>query len=137
MKRIAFALRALLLLWPLGDVINAGQQADAPKDIYLREKGSPLVPIFPVTGSAVVLKNVGQKTIASYTFACFQRRRRKPKIDVVFEQPERDSVPPNETTGEYRMDATPPNRCRSRRALLGVYQVEFNDGTSWETTASR
>ena len=122
---------------PLTLGISAGQQGDAVNDIYLKEKGSPLVPIFPVTGSAVVLKNVGQKTISSYTFACFRQHGKKRKIDVIFEEPERDTVASNATTGEYGFDATPPNICRNRKALLGVYQVTFSDGTSWLTTASQ
>ena len=135
--RIVSAVPTLLLLLQLSNVICVGQQTNAAKDVYLSEKGSPLIPIFPVTGSAVVLKNVGHKTITSYTFACFLQDRGKRKIDVVFEEPERDTVPPNETTGGYGFDATPHNMCRNRKALLGVYQVKFSDGTSWATTASR
>jgi len=119
----------------LGITIGAGQQASVGKDVYLRESGSPLVPIFPVTGSAVVLRNVCHKTITSYTFACFVREGKKRKVDVVFDEPERDTVLPNATTGGYGFDATPPNICRHRKALLGIYQVQFVDGTSWSTTS--
>jgi hypothetical protein len=136
-RSIVSVVPTLVLLLLLSNVISAGQQANATKDVYFREKASPLVPIFPVTGSSVVLKNIGHKTITSYTFACFLLNGGRRKIDVVFEEPERDTVPPNETTGGYAFDATPPNMCRNHKTLLGVYQVNFSDGTSWKTTASR
>lgn len=90
-----------------------------------------------LANTGVVLRNVGHKTITSYTFACFVLDGKKRKIDVVFDEPERGTIPPNETTGGYGFDATPPNMCRHRKALLGVYQVQFSDSTSWSTTASR
>ena len=126
----------LLSLTVCISVPSTGQQA-GQKGIFLAEKGCPLVSTFPVVGSAYELKNVGPKAVASYKLACFHRDAAKPpKADLVFEE-SFESIQPNEATGVYGFDATPPNACRSRKELLGVYEVKFSDGTSWKTAAGR
>ena len=117
-------------------VPSTGQKANGQKDIFLAEKGCPLVSTFPVVGSALELKNVGQKTITSYRLACFRRSANQPKVDVLFEETF-ESIPPNEAIGEYGFDATPPNACRWHKDLIGVYEVKFSDGTSWKTAGGR
>jgi hypothetical protein len=125
----------LLLVLPPSALDSSGQESSTKKDIFLGEKGCPLVSDFPVTGSAVGLKNVGHKTITGYTLACFQQQEKQRKLDVVFNE-ENDTILPGKAIGEYGFDATPPHICRARKALIGVYKVKFTDGTSW-TTARR
>ena len=125
----------LLSLTVCISVPSTGQQA-GQKGIFLAEKGCPLVSTFPVVGSAYELKNVGPKAVASYKLACFHLDAKQPRADLVFKESV-GPIQPNEATGVYGFDATPPNACRSRQELLGVYEVKFSDGTSWKTTAGR
>jgi hypothetical protein len=126
----------LVFLTACVPVPSASQQAKAQKDIFFTEKGCPLVSTSPVTGSAVELKNAGQKTITSYRFACFRRGTKQQRVDLVFEE-SLESIPPNEGIVEAGFDATPPNVCRWRKELIGVYEVKFSDGTSWKTAVRR
>jgi hypothetical protein len=126
----------LILAFPPGPLILTGQESSATKDIFLGEKGCPLVSTFPVIGSAIGLKNVGQKTIKSFTLACFQQHGKKRIVGNVFNE-EDDTIPPGKSTGDYGFDATPPNICRASKRRIGVYEVKFSDGTSWATEARR
>ena len=125
-----------ILLSACTPITSTSQQANPRKDIFFRQKECPLVSTSPVTGSGLDLKNVGWKPITGYTLACFRRGARKRTADLIFEESVYD-VPPNETVGEFGFDATPPNICRCRKTLIGVYEVKFSDGTSWKTTALR
>jgi hypothetical protein len=130
MREIQIVLLSLALSLP-----STGQQAPE-KGMFFAEKGCPLVSTLPVVGSGFEVKNVGQKTISSYKLACFRRGAKQPKVDLLFQE-SFESIPPNEVTGVYGFDDTPPNVCRSRKELLGVYEVKFSDGTSWKTAAGR
>ena len=116
---------------------GATDSAKDARNVFLSEKGCPFDSVLAVTGSAYLLKNVGHKTITSYTLACLRRDGHKRKVDFVLGESIRETVHPDETTGEYAFDATPPNICRSRKTLLGVYEVRFSDGTFWKTKATR
>jgi hypothetical protein len=131
------ALLTTAVLVALVSFASAGQHTDSKKDIFLNEKGCPLVSVLPVTGGGYELKNVGRKTITSYTLACFRKNGKKHRVDAVLNYSERENVLPGKTTGWDGFDATPPNVCRERNALLGVYAVKFSDGSFWMTAASR
>ena len=90
--------------------------------------------IAPVTGSSLAFKNVTRKPIVRYTLACFRLDGAKRRVDHVFEESEY-TVEPGKSVGEDGFDATPPNFCRWRKRLIGVYEVKFSDGTFWKTAA--
>ncbi len=138
MRRVLLFLLALLavsfpaLAQQADKPATDGRHPQADKDIFLNQKGCPLLSIHPVTGSGFEVKNVGQTAITGYTLACFRQRKTAYILDIRF-HPEQETVRPGEITGQYGFDATPPNICRSRNAMLGVFAVEFTDGTSWVT----
>jgi len=114
--------------------VTAGQSIRSRKDIFRAEAGCPLVSPSPVTGSALTLKNQGQKPIAGYTLACFRMDRTNPTVDLVFQDDEYP-IEPGDSIFEGGFDDTPPNVCRWRKRLIGIYEVKFRDGTSWQTAA--
>lgn len=125
-----------LLLTVCALTVATAQQRKSGKDIFLTEKGCPLVSTSPVTGSTLEFKNVAEKTITHYRLACFQRVAKGRRVDLVFEESEY-TAQPGESFGEFGFDATPPNVCRWRKQFIGVYEVKFSDGTSWKTSGLR
>ena len=125
-----------LLVAVIATSMATGQEKSS-KDIFIHQDKCPLKASFPITGSAFVAKNVSQKVITEYKLGCFQQSKKKYRVVYTFEETERGSVLPGETTGNYGFDATPPNFCRKSNAMIGIYWVKFGDGSSWTTSASQ
>jgi hypothetical protein len=108
------------------------------KDVSLNQKDCALVFSSPVMSGSWELKNVGRKTIVSYTVACFQQERGKLKFARAFsDDVVRGPVKVGETSIVSGFDATEPNVCRWNTMLLGVYSIQFDDGSSWVSPISK
>jgi hypothetical protein len=98
---------------------------------FLHQNGCPLEAISS-RGSAVVLKNVSNKSIVSYALACFAPRGKKFETVVTFDASQA-SVAPGGFTSDGGFDASPLNQCKSRKWLLGISEATFTDKSSWKT----
>jgi hypothetical protein len=92
--------------------------------------------VLSASGSAVVLKNVTEKSIATFGVACFTYTGKRYEITNSFDQIS-SSVEPGGSYSDWAMDATPLNSCRSQHQLLGVEYVKFFDQTIWTTKLKR
>jgi len=83
--------------------------------------------------SSLVLKNVSNKHIVSYTLACFSLAPKAYEPIAIFD-PLEVAMKPGGTIFDGGFDNTPvPNECRSRKALVGIATVRFADKSSWQS----
>jgi hypothetical protein len=98
---------------------------------FLEQTGCP-IGAASQNGSALVLKNVSDKSIASYVLACFVQNGKRYKPIAKFDLSE-VAIKPREFTSEGGFDSSPLNTCRSRKGLVGVATVTFSDKSSWQS----
>ena len=98
---------------------------------FLEQRGCPIKAIAS-RGSALVVKNVSDKQIASFVLACLIRSGKTYNAVDTYDSSD-GTIEPGGFTHEGGMDATPLNMCRSMSGLLAVGRVKFADGSSWES----
>ena len=114
-------------------VFSAAQSDHIPKErlSFLEQRGCPIKAIAS-GGSALVVKNVSDKQIASFVLACLVRSGKTYNAVDTYDSSD-GTIEPGGFTHEGGMDATPLNMCRSMTGLLSVGSVKFSDGSSWES----
>jgi hypothetical protein len=101
---------------------------------YVGQRECPLD--ISVRGSVIVLKNVSDKRVVSYTLGCLVRHGQHYDSlgeEVITPEP----VEPQAWTSEGGFDATPANVCQELKGQVAVLNVVFADQTSWESRLGR
>src|ERR1700756_5423666 len=110
MLRVCFAVGIVLFLLGFGFAQSLHATRSYPS--FLEQTGCP-IGVVSSGGSAVVLKNVSDKRIASYVLACFGRKGKKYEIVSEFATSE-SPIDLGEVFADGGFDATPFNICKGQ-----------------------
>jgi hypothetical protein len=131
MIRTRLSQTGIILLAFLVCSVAQSDQIQKERRSFLEQRGCPIKAIAS-GGSALVVKNVSDKQIASFVLGCLTRSGKTYEVVDTYDSSD-GSIEPGGVAHEGGMDATPLNICRSLKGVLSVGSVKFADGSSWQS----